>query len=221
MDLLICQTQEMKDQFIEHFPKIEKRTKVKVIPNPIDLNGKAELANMPLEPTFQTDCLVSAGRLIELKGYNYLISAFEILKKDYPELKLVILGRGPLMEVVKAQVDNSVFSEDIYMQGRVNNVYNYFKNARICVVSSIIEGFPNVLLQMMSQNEKVVSTLCAGGIEDIEGLITCEPGNSEALYQALKSCLKANTNNNRKLFDDYLNSRSLTEFVRTVNENLY
>lgn len=220
MDLLICQTVEMKNQLLDHFPKIVNRTTIKVIPNPIDLNGKAELANETLDQIFKENCIVSAGRLIELKGYNFLIGAFESLKKEYPELKLVILGRGPLKEVIEEQVGQSKYKEDIFLRGRVDNVYNYFKNARICVVSSLIEGFPNVLLQMMSQNEKVVCTLCAGGIKEIQGVYKCEPGSSGTLAEAMNKCLTDNTEKNRDIFDACLETRSLTSFIQNINNTI-
>ena len=217
MDLLICQTVAMKKQLLDHFPKIANKTTIKVIPNPIDLRGKVELANETIDPEFKDNCLVAAGRMIALKGYDILIEAFEQLKKDHPELKLVILGRGPLKEVIEELVNQNKYKDDIFLRGRVDNVYKYFKNAQICVVSSFIEGFPNVLLQMMSQNDKVVSTLCAGGINEIDGIFKCEPKNSKSLATAISECLTTDTKDNRKLFDDYLESRNLNHFVQQVN----
>lgn len=220
MDVLICQTELMKTQLLQHFPRISKRTKIKVIPNPIELKGKSELANEPLDEIFERNCIVAAGRLIALKGYDVLIEAFELSKNDNPELKLVILGRGPLKEMIEKQVEQSLFKNDIYMCGRVNNVYKYFKKARICVVSSRVEGFPNVLLQMMSQNTNVVSTTCAGGIDTINGIFTCEPGNAGALSSAINQCLNSNTRNRRKIFDEFLNTRSLEQFLNQVSETI-
>lgn len=220
MDLLICQTDLMKEQFVDHFPKIERRSQIQVIPNPIDLSGKSELANEAVNEEFEKDCIISAGRLIKLKGYHLLIQAFERLKIDHPNLKLVIFGRGPWKEIIEDQVSQSQYKNDILMPGRVNNVYKYFKRAKVCVVSSLIEGFPNVLLQMMSQNEKVVSTRCAGGIESIKGLHTCEPGNIDALHKTIETCINSDTSLNRVFFDDYLDSRSIESFMKKVNTYL-
>ena len=71
--------------------------------------------------------------------------------------------------------------------------------AKVCIVSSLVEGFPNVLLQMMSQNEKdSINHLC-GGIENINGLFTCSPNNIDALAQKINEALFArNTNGNKK-----------------------
>ena len=80
-----------------------------------------------------------------------------------------------------------------------------------------MEGFPNVLLQMMSQCDNVVSTICAGGIDQIAGLITCEPNNVDALYQAIKLSLETeDTAKNRPLFDQELESRSISSFIAKI-----
>jgi trehalose-6-phosphate synthase len=106
--------------------------------------------------------------------------------------------------------------EDVILPGMVENVYPYFKNARMCVVSSRIEGFPNVLLQMMSQNEKVVSTLCAGDIDKLEGVFTCKPNDEDDLLRAMAACLEADTSENRELFDRELQDRSIDKFIERV-----
>jgi hypothetical protein len=84
------------------------------------------------------------------------------------------------------------------------------------VVSSRIEGFPNVLLQMMSQNNNVVSTTCAGDIDKIRDVVICKPNNVLELKFAIETSLARN-NNNRTSFDNYLKSRSINEFMKTVN----
>jgi len=216
MDLLICQTEVMKKQFSEHFSKIEKRTKVHVIPNPIDLKVSDTLASNSIA-NLPDEYIVSAGRLIELKGYDLLIESFSKLKKINPNLKLIILGEGELLEPLQAQADSLNIKDAVIFPGFVKNVYAYFKGAKMCVVSSRIEGFPNVLLQMMSQNTSVVSTLCAGGIEDINGVYTCDTHSEESLTKAMQDCYNGNNNHNREIFDMYLNTRSIESFLETID----
>ena len=57
---------------------------------------------------------------------------------------------------------------------------------------------------MMSQNIKVECTICAGGIDEIEGVFTCGTDNVIALRDAIEKCLNANTGVNRMYFDGYL-----------------
>ena len=220
MDLLICQTDTMKSQLIQHFPAIKTRTLVKVLPNPIDLDNANEKGKEELEINIESEFILSAGRLIEEKGYDVLIKAFSELRKDFKNIKLIILGTGNQRNNLEQLIKSLGLQNDVLLLGQVENVYNYFRQAKMCVVSSRIEGFPNVLLQMMSQNNKVVSTLCAGGIEDIKGIHTCNPDDPTDLKKAMISCLNDDREINDCFFDQYLKSREFKNFIKKVNENL-
>jgi glycosyltransferase involved in cell wall biosynthesis len=217
VDLLICQTDFMRKQLIEGLPWIEQKSKVKTIPNPINLLNISEQAQEKLDWKIQEPYIVSAGRLIPEKGFDILIKAFSRLKFTYNDLKLIILGDGKLRSEIENLIKELHLEDDVILYGFADNVYPFFKNAVMCAVSSRIEGFPNVLLQMMSQNEKVVSTLCAGEIEKIAGLFTCQTENESALAITINNCLQANTEECRKMFDKELKKRSIDEFISQVN----
>lgn len=219
VDLLICQTQVMKDQIIQGFPKIEEYTSVKVLHNPIDSSLITEKEKCKLNENLPQEYLVTAGRLIPEKGYDILIEAFSDVKKTFPKLKLIILGEGNLKQELTLLAQTLKIENDVIFWGFVENVYPYFKNAKACVVSSRLEGFPNVLLQMMSQNNNVVSTNCAGGISEIPGIKVCEPDKAEDLGNALLATLEAE-NDHRTLFDDFLRKRDITAFMEEVNHSL-
>jgi glycosyltransferase involved in cell wall biosynthesis len=216
IDLLICQTDFMKYQLIENFKNIEKRALVKTIPNPIDIDFLTTQRQKENSLYLDYKFIVTAGRLIYEKGFDILINAFSHIKLINPNVKLLILGDGPLKSKLQEQIESLNLVNQVILVGHVRNVYDYFKLAELCVVSSIIEGFPNVLLQMMSQNDNVVSTTCAGDIDKIPGIVTCEPNNVSELKLAIETGL-ANNNNNRERFDTYLKARSINEFMKTVN----
>lgn len=219
IDVIICQTELMKNQFLKHNSKISNKTSIVVIPNPIDLSI-AKTKIQEASNSFDFDYIVSAGRLIPEKGYDILIQAFKQIKEQHQNLKLVILGNGKELENLKSITEKLELINDVVFPGHVTNVYTYFKNAKLCIVSSRIEGFPNVLLQMMSQNTKVVSTLCAGGIDTIPGIFTCETNNHKLLNDAIAKCLTSNTEENSEVFKKYLNSRSIESFIKTTNKKL-
>src|SRR5690606_38670145 len=98
--------------------------------------------------------------------------------------------------------------------------YSYFKKAKICVVSSIKEGFPNVLLQMLALNDRVVSTNCAGGIQDIPGITVVTPNNVQELTEGIKQQLFDCNTNKRALLDKYLVDRSPEGYVAQMFENI-
>lgn len=214
IDLLICQTEYMRNQLIEGIPSLDKKTIVRTIPNPVDI--KRLSANGSSIKTELENYIVSAGRLIPEKGYDILIDAFSIIKQDRKDLKLVILGEGQDRGMLEEKIKLLNLQGEVILKGFVNDVYPWFRGAEACVVSSRIEGFPNVLLQMMSQNNKVVSTLCAGGVEDIKGLVTAETNNVESLHNAITQCLDNDSTPNRALFDKELESRSVEKFLEKV-----
>ncbi|TXE20242.1 glycosyltransferase [Psychroserpens burtonensis] len=214
-DLIVCQTSLMKEQLLKALPWLNKKNKAVIIPNPVNLDEidtkSKEVIDFEIE-----NFLVAAGRFIPEKGFDLLIAAFNQLENK--NLKLVILGVGTDDEHQKLidQIASLNLQKRVILYGYVKNVYPIFKKAKLCVVSSRIEGFPNVLLQMMSQNSNVVSTICAGEISNIKGVITCETHDEIALKDAIHKGLE-NTNDNRTLyFNDYIKSRSIDNFVTTM-----
>jgi glycosyltransferase involved in cell wall biosynthesis len=219
MDLLICQTNFMKEQLLKNFKNIQKRTLVKTIPNPVDFDFLSAQRQKENSLNLGYEFIVTAGRLIYEKGFDILIHAFSQLEPNHTNLKLIILGDGPLKYELREQIKSLNLINQVILFGHVSNVYDYFKSAKLCVVSSRVEGFPNVLLQMMSQNNNVVSTTCAGDIDIIPGVFTCKPNDISELKFALETNL-AKDNNNRDNFDTFLKSRSINKFIKTVTSVL-
>jgi glycosyltransferase involved in cell wall biosynthesis len=210
LDLLVCQTEWMKETFIRYNPK--SKIRVKVIPNPILIGKEIGIITLPTTRPY----VVAAGRFIPEKGFDILVKAFSRLRQESKALVLVILGDGKLRKEMESLVKGLKLEDDVILCGFVDNVYPFFKQAKMCVVSSRVEGFPNVLLQEMSQNEKVVSTLCAGDIDKLQGVFTCKPNDEDDLLRAMQECLKADTSCNRELFDKELQSRSVNGFMDKV-----
>lgn len=219
--LVITQTDYMKNQLVSSLPQLSKNLHIKTIPNPFnfqDINAKKAV----LEPFYQnTKFLVAAGRLAPAKGFDILIDAFSRLAEQNPHLHLVILGEGPERERLDHQINGHGLKDRIHMPGYVTNVYSFFEKAEVCVLSSRIEGFPNVLLQMMSQNTAVVATLSAGGIDEIPHIYTCPTENKEALVIAIQKALKEDTTTNRPIFDAYLKARTWENFYSEMVKHLF
>jgi glycosyltransferase involved in cell wall biosynthesis len=218
-DIIICQTDLMKQQLLEALPWLKKKNKIVVIPNPVNLN---EIKTKERENiNFEIDnFIVAAGRLIPEKGFDILIEAFNQL--DDKNLKLVILGVGEEEEHKKLvnKIQELCLENRVILYGYVKNVYPIFNKAKLCVVSSRIEGFPNVLLQMMSQNNNVVSTKCAGEITNIEGIFTCETHDVNGLRKAMEEGLSNSTVNRDLYFNKYIEMRSIDNFVNLMLEQI-
>ena len=220
VDLVICQTHLMKKNLLESMPWLEKKAKVVVIQNPIDLTLIQQKENEVIPGLAASNYIVAAGTLTKKKGFDILINAFDRIKEIHPELVLRILGRGEKRKELLEQIENLGLEDRVILEGFVSNVYPYFRNAKMCVISSRIEGFPNVLLQMMSQNNRIVSTLSAGDIDKIPGIFTCITGSAVELEKSMTISLSSEVGENRKLFDSYLQKRDTNSFLQNILTNL-
>ena len=216
LDLLVCQTQQMKKDLITNLPWIDQKINIKVIPNPVNLIPIKTAEALHIEFPF----IVSAGRLIPEKGFDILINAFKEIAKTHPDLLLIILGEGKERQNLELQIKELHLESSVILKGHVSNVYPYFKAAKVCVVSSRIEGFPNVLLQMMSQNNHVVSTKCTDEIDLIPGISTVETANDINLSKAILKSLSDDHSKNSILFQSFLQERSIENFIVTIEVEL-
>lgn len=190
VNLIVCQTEIMKEQLLEQnkfIPKYKAVTKE----NPIDLNHLAKKAEAPLNANMvASDFICAAGRLIPEKGFTLLIYAFTKIAKQHKDLKLLILGEGRERDNLVQLITETNLDGRVILMGHIDNPIPYFKKAKLCVVSSIKEGFPNVLLEMMAVSPStVISTLCAGGIEDIPSIIKVKVNDVDALTAAIDAGL--------------------------------
>ena len=110
--------------------------------------------------------IVASGRLAEWKGFEDLIRAIPIILKTR-EVKLLILGDGPLKEYLSQLVHELNLNMHIDLVGYVNNPFKYYKNADVFVLSSYVEGLPNVLVEAMMCGCTPVSTDCPTGTREV------------------------------------------------------
>lgn len=142
--------------------------------------------------------IFALGRLVEYKGYEYLIDAAKELGDDYIVL---IGGGGPLKEALQAQIDTNNLSDKVKLLGRVSDedLPNYYYATDLYCLSSTMktEAFAIVQIEAMSCGKPVVSTRIPGsGVAWVnahnESGITVEIYNSKALSDAFKSILENN-----------------------------
>lgn len=113
--------------------------------------------------------VLAVGRLVEVKGFDSLIRAFSLVRKN-TDVRLIILGEGPLRKKLQGLIDSLDLNEVVSMPGFVENPYSYMKNADLFVLASLSEGFGNVLVEAMACGTPVVSTNCpTGPAEILEG----------------------------------------------------
>jgi glycosyltransferase involved in cell wall biosynthesis len=109
---------------------------------------------------------IAIGRMVPQKNFSLLIDSFSLVNKEV-DSKLIILGEGPLRPDLEKQIVALGLSKNIFLEGFVSNPYQYIANADVFVLTSLWEGFGNVLVESLSFGLQVVSTDCNSGPSEV------------------------------------------------------
>lgn len=165
-DKLLCVSQELAQKAKEYYNMPD--TKVDYLYNPYNLEEMDKKSNELIEDLsiFGEQTIITVGRLQPVKGYEHLIRAFSLVKKELPKCKLLIVGDGDLKNVFKHLIDRLQIQESVSIIGFQENPYKFLKHSSLFVLSSENEGFPNALVEAMAFIP-VVSVDCKTGPREI------------------------------------------------------
>ena len=145
------------------------RERVKVIYNPVitaDFNQRLdEVVDHPWLLD-RVPFLLGVGRLVGDKDFETLLEAFRLLVNQR-DLRLIILGEGPLQEKLAALANRLGIADRVSMPGFVLNPLPFMRKAAVFVLSSCVEAFGNVLVEALACGAPVVSTACCYGPPEI------------------------------------------------------
>jgi glycosyltransferase involved in cell wall biosynthesis len=183
-DRIVVPAELLKHELNRNFGIQEE--KVYVIYNFVDRDRINFLANEPIpglhEKIFNTGpMLINVGRLSNAKAQWLLISVLKRVKQFLPATRLVILGEGNTRTKLLDTAEKEglrVFQEntnskssadefDVYLIGHQNNPYPYLKRSTLFIMSSVYEGFPNVIIESMACGLPVLASDCPTGPREI------------------------------------------------------
>ena len=158
---IIAQTPEMKNE-ITKFHSIDSN-KIRVFLNPIDkdlINKSIKNIDNPFDSNFIN--VVAAGRLLEQKGFDFLIQSFKLVISENSKFRLYIIGEDIVNEKINLEkLIKSLELEDyVSFLGFQNNPYKYFYYSDLYVLSSRWEGLPNTVLENLYLKKPVIATKC-------------------------------------------------------------
>ena len=111
--------------------------------------------------------ILGVGRLVPVKGFSALISAFDLVKPKHQDWELVIVGEGKGRPALEEQIREKQLNDKVFLIGRAGNVGDWYESASIYVMTSRYEGFPNTLIEAMSYGVPVISFDCDAGPRSI------------------------------------------------------
>lgn len=159
--------------------KIGTRDKYTHIYNGIDvdaffLKGNINVEQKRRELGLLPEALVGTiiGRLVPVKGHNYLIDSILKVIKVFPASRFLFVGEGVLMSQIVDRVKVLGLEKHIIFLGMRDDVAEILACSDVSMLSSLNEGFGLVLLEAMAMKKPVVATSVDGVPEIVDDGVT-------------------------------------------------
>ena len=101
--------------------------------------------------------ILSIGRLTRQKNFLLLIIAFKEIIKNYPNLKLIILGEGEDRKKIEKLIEDLNLKDSVFLEGYKKNVFNYLYNCECYISSSLYEDPGFSLIESGFLNKIVIA----------------------------------------------------------------
>lgn len=147
--------------------------------------------------------ILSAGRLVDKKGFDVFIRAIGILKDRGLNVRATLEGSGPLEEKLRAQIAEADLGETIHMTGtaiKQEDIPAFMEGGDVFTLHCVwaadndVDGLPQMLMEAMACGRPSVSTRIVGipdlVIHEKTGLLVEPDDNADALADALQRLLE-------------------------------
>lgn len=161
LDLIVCQSQDMKEDLIQEL-KLNP-DKLKVIYNPIT-NIVSDLNRINQKKSEEIR-FITVGRLSKEKGHYRILKGLS--KINGYSFKYTIIGSGPLEKHIKKRVEDMGLFEKVDFIPYTTDVLIELNNSDFFLQGSFVEGFPNAVLESCTVGTPVIAFDAPGGTRSI------------------------------------------------------
>src|SRR5207247_2246568 len=128
------------------------RAPVRVVPNGVHIPeqiSQAERSQLKTELGFSDSHVLigSIGRMDGNKNPAMLLQAFAALAENWPALRLIIIGDGPLKSQLAATAAQLGVAQKVCLPGAIPLASRYLPAMELCCLTSYTEGMPNVVME--------------------------------------------------------------------------
>jgi len=219
----------VQENYLLSSPYLSKyQDKIVVVPCGVDI-AKFK----PSESETKENTLFFLGLLDEFhkyKGLEYLLFSLKKVKREIPNFKLLVGGKGSLLKYYEALADSIGIKNNVDFKGFIpdNELPNYYNRCQVFIlpsISSVQEGFGIVALEALACGKPVITTDIVGIARDLEHTqagIVVPKKDCEALSDAIIKILKENSSyemgvRGRKLVEE----KYTWKRVATMTERIY
>ena len=138
--------------------------------------------------------VISVGRLTKQKDHKTLVEAMKLLTNKGIKLKLLIIGDGDQRDRIEHLINTLNLKKNVKILGWKKNLKNYYRTAKLFVLSSLYEGLGNVVIDAVNFNIPVITTDCRSGPSEIikknKGGFVVPVSSPEQIAIKILYCLK-------------------------------
>lgn len=166
--------------------------KIEVIYNGVDTEEfKPDSSGRFTDDAFRIICV---SRLTGRKGIKYLVQAVSLLVKQYPRIKLKIIGKGDLEQKLKELTRELGLEKSVEFAGLVEHgaLPDYYSQSHVFVLPSLNEGMSNTMLEAAASGLPLIATNTGGSgelVKDGENGFIVEMKNSEDIAQKIEKII--------------------------------
>lgn len=169
-DCVVSVSKLIERDFIEHYNIPEE--KICTVYNPYNFKDIIEKGSVPLtekEQSFYDGnfTFINVGRIMYQKGIWHLVKAFKMVREEYSNARLVIVGEDLSDGRLVPLIEGLGIADSVLLTGRTKNPYQYMMNSQCYVLTSLFEGFPNALVEATACGCPVIATDCKSGPREI------------------------------------------------------
>ncbi len=157
--------------------------------NPGDTSKLRKELNLPEG----TSVVGIIGSLIPLKGHRTFLRMAELVARDRPAVRFLIVGEGPLHGELESLARERGLAKQVIFTGVRRDIPELLSLMNVFVLSSYSEAHPLTILEAMAAGKAVVATDVGGNAESVvhgETGFIVPPDDSETLYREVKRLLE-------------------------------
>ena len=193
---LVAVCEATKEYLVQRVGVAPRR--VRVVHNGVNVEevGRGEDSRMGSGASQRVQTICTVGRLSRVKNHSDLLVAVRELINKWPDLQLLVVGRGRLEGVLKQQVMELGLAQNVCFAGHLENLREVWPRVDVFVLPSLSEGLPLSLLEAMAAGVPVVATRVGGvgeAIEDGKTGLLVPPGDRQALAEGIMKLLDDRT----------------------------
>jgi glycosyltransferase involved in cell wall biosynthesis/thioredoxin-like negative regulator of GroEL len=132
----------------------------------LDLEPQQEQDKGPGIPELSGPVIGAVFRFVWQKNPNLWLKVAKIVLKHQPNCQFLLVGDGPLRAGFLGKLAAQGLEDHFFLPGQVRNVTQYLNKMDLFLMTSLVEGLPNAVMEAQAMGLPVVAT-AAGGTEEV------------------------------------------------------